>query len=339
MKHAKVDRHRNSSSTTTSKQSKTDGKVIKNQDKGYKSGAAIYLALFLLLAGAVLLFLPLAKQAYYKIPAGEEINKVKEYSTASSNGSENGRESIDLAATKEWFSEYNKKVASGELSISSDPFYFNDENSSFSTQGIEDGLIGYIEIPKMDCNLPIYLGATQINMLKGATIVSGSSVPMDDQTSNCVIAAHRSYDAALMFRYIEKLVPGDEVRVTMLWGEYSFIVCNTKIIDPNDIAAVGVQQGKDLVTLMTCHPYGQNTSRYIVICERSGSSTVIDTTNPTSETTSSINENGSELFGASLPELEDDLRMIGGGIFLFTAMVLVIKRIKTRRINGWKTQR
>ena len=330
MKHAKLDSQSNAPSVTTSKLNKTENKATESRDKGSKSGVATYVALFLLLAGAVLLFLPLAKQAYYKIPAGEEINKVKEYSIASSSGNENGQESIDLAATKEWFSNYNKKVASGELAISSDPFYFNDEGSSFSSQGIEDGLIGYIDIPKMDCNLPIYLGATQINMLKGATIVSGSSVPMDDPTSNCVIAAHRSYDAALMFRYIEKLTPGDDVRVTMLWGEYSYTVSSTKIIDPNDIAAVGIQQDKDLVTLMTCHPYGQNTSRYIVICERSGSNPATDTTNPANTTTLPANQDGSNLYGASLPEIEDDLRMIGGGIFLFTAMVLVIKRIKNK---------
>ncbi len=242
------------------------------------------------------------------------------------------RESLNEA--KEWLAQYNQKVAAGEISISADPFSFEEALDAFSTQGLEDGLIGYIEIPKMGSSLPLYLGASTEHMAKGATVVSGSSAPLGEESSNCVIAAHRGYSSAAMFRDIEELSAGDKVYVCTLWDKLTYTVVGTKVIDPSDTAAVSVQQGRDMVSLLTCHPYGYNYSRYVVECERSeGDSSVA------SDVSTTFNDDGSwSITSIPLPKIEDFLRLIGGIALLACALILVARKLSggRRRIRKAK---
>ena len=251
-------------------------------------------------------------------------------SAAAKNGA--SRESLNEA--KEWLAQYNQKVAAGEISISADPFSFEEALDAFSTQGLEDGLIGYIEIPKMGCSLPLYLGASTEHMAKGATVVSGSSAPLGEGSSNCVIAAHRGYSSAAMFRDIEELSAGDKVYVCTLWDKLTYTVVGTKVIDPSDTAAVSVQQGRDMVSLLTCHPYGYNYSRYVVECERSeGDSSVA------SDVSTTFNDDGSwSITNIPLPKIEDFLRLIGGIALLACALILVVRKLSggRRRIRKAK---
>lgn len=251
-------------------------------------------------------------------------------SAAAKNGA--SRESLNEA--KEWLAQYNQKVAAGEISISADPFSFEEALDAFSTQGLEDGLIGYIEIPKMGSSLPLYLGASTEHMAKGATVVSGSSAPLGEESSNCVIAAHRGYSSAAMFRDIEELSAGDKVYVCTLWDKLTYTVVGTKVIDPSDTAAVSVQQRRDMVSLLTCHPYGYNYSRYVVECERSeGDSSAA------SDAFTTFNDDGSwSITNIPLPKIEDFLRLIGGIALLACALILVARKLSggRRRIRKAK---
>ena len=71
-----------------------------------------------------------------------------------------------------------------------------------------------------------------------------------------------------MFRYIDKLEYGDIIKINNMWGELNYKVVKIDIINPTDIDEILIQKDKDLVTLITCHPYRINTHRYIVVCER-----------------------------------------------------------------------
>ena len=331
------------------------------------------LAILFLLVGAALLFFPLVQGAISQASMNEEISRVQnlsasgsddtgsaetdggfygaavegdgsqEVTAAASDGSDGpqgapaevtgaSRESLNEA--KEWLAQYNQKVAAGEISISADPFSFEEALDAFSTQGLEDGLIGYIEIPKMGCSLPLYLGASTEHMAKGATVVSGSSAPLGEESSNCVIAAHRGYSSAAMFRDIEELSAGDKVYVCTLWDKLTYTVVGTKVIDPSDTAAVSVQQRRDMVSLLTCHPYGYNYSRYVVECERSeGDSSV------TSDASTTFNDDGSwSITNIPLPKIEDFLRLIGGIALLACALILVVRKLSggRRRIRKAK---
>ena len=121
----------------------------------------------------------------------------------------------------------------------------------------------------MHVKLPLYLGATLENMRKGAAIMGETSLPLGTKNSNCVIAAHRGYKGIPYFREIEKLKAGDKVTIQNPWEKLSYRVEKIKIIKPDDSDQIRIQKGKDMVTLLTCHPYRSHGKyRYLVFCER-----------------------------------------------------------------------
>ena len=136
--------------------------------------------------------------------------------------------------------------------------------------GIKEGeAIGYIEIPDMDVTLPLYIGASEYNMSLGAAVMSETSMPVGGDSTNSVIVGHRGYSGAPYFREIERLSVGSLVHINTLWDEMVYRACEIKIIDPHDLDSILIQPGKDMVTLLTCHPYmSHGKQRYVVFCER-----------------------------------------------------------------------
>ena len=135
--------------------------------------------------------------------------------------------------------------------------------------GIADEVFGVISIPAMELEMPIFLGATEQHMAEGAAHLSQTSLPIGGDNTNCVIAGHRGYNGASYFRYIDKLKVGDLVSITNLWETLTYRVCEIKIIDPHDVTEILIQPGRELLTLLTCHPYASGgRQRYVVYCER-----------------------------------------------------------------------
>ena len=117
--------------------------------------------------------------------------------------------------------------------------------------------------------MQVYLGAGYTNMANGAALLSQTSIPMGGLNTNAVIAGHRGWRGASYFRYIDKLQPGDEVIITNLWEELHYAVTEIQIIQPNEVDKILIQPDRELVTLLTCHPYASGgRQRYLVICER-----------------------------------------------------------------------
>ena len=133
-----------------------------------------------------------------------------------------------------------------------------------------DGLFGYIEIPAMnDLSLPLYIGSSNEHMGNGAAVLGGTSIPVGGRNTNAVIAGHRGWRSVPYFKYIELLKIGDTVTITNPWEKLNYRVEEIKIIQPDDNEAVGIQEGKDMITLITCHPYRSNGKyRYAVYCVR-----------------------------------------------------------------------
>ena len=135
--------------------------------------------------------------------------------------------------------------------------------------GLADEVFGVISIPAMELEMPIFLGATEQHMADGAAHLSQTSLPIGGENTNCVIAGHRGYNGASYFRYIGKLKVGDLVSVTNLWETLTYRVCEIKIIEPHDVTEILIQPGRELLTLLTCHPYASGgRQRYVVYCER-----------------------------------------------------------------------
>lgn len=164
---------------------------------------------------------------------------------------------------------YNETIfAEGQSGLSCEYDY---QNPSFTLTdyGLEDEVFGVITIPAMDLEMPIFLGATDKHMAEGAAHMSQTSLPIGGENTNCVIAGHRGYGGASYFRYIEKLQIGDTVSVTNIWETLEYRVVQIKIIYPYQVEEILIQEGRELLTLLTCHPYASGgKQRYLVVCER-----------------------------------------------------------------------
>ncbi|MCL1917669.1 MAG: class C sortase [Peptococcaceae bacterium] len=149
-----------------------------------------------------------------------------------------------------------------------DPFSYEQPGLDLTEYGLSDNIMGYISIPKIEVLLPIHLGASTENMKQGAVHLTQTSYSVGGPNTNSVIAAHRGYSKALMFRKIDLLEIGDSVKIRNFREELDYEVTDIKIIDPHDSQEILIQPEKELVTLMSCHPFPGNKLRYLVYCER-----------------------------------------------------------------------
>ena len=164
--------------------------------------------------------------------------------------------------------EENQKIYEEKQSKLVDPFSYEQSAIDLSEYGIENNVIGYISIPKINIEVPILLGANTANMRKGAVHLTETSYPIGGVNTNSVIAAHRGYGRATLFRHIDKIGVGDKIHIRNFKEELTYEVYETKIINPDDISELEIQEGQDIITLITCHPYRVNTQRYIVKAKR-----------------------------------------------------------------------
>ena len=163
---------------------------------------------------------------------------------------------------------YNHKIFENDQEELADPFSFESASFDLTKYGLSDNLIGYLTIPVMDVELPVYLGATTENLAKGVAHLGQTSMPVGGANTNVVLAAHRGYRGIPMFREIEKIKVGDVVTFTTSFDTLHYEVTGIEIILPEEIDKIRIQPGKDMLTLFTCHPYRENTHRYVVFCER-----------------------------------------------------------------------
>jgi len=164
---------------------------------------------------------------------------------------------------------YNATVyASGQAELSDKSAY---EAPSFilADYGLDSEIFGVISIPSLDIEMPIFLGASYQHMADGAAHLTQTSLPIGGENTNCVIAGHRGWRGASYFLYLTDLKEGDEVFVTNLWETLRYRVVEIQIIDPNDIDAILIQEGRELLTLLTCYRVASGEKlRYLVFCER-----------------------------------------------------------------------
>ena len=165
--------------------------------------------------------------------------------------------------------EYNQALFNdGQISIS-DSSVFSISAIDLAAYGIEGEIVGVLEIPAMDLKMPIYLGASDEHLAKGLAQLGYSSLPLGGENTNCVLAGHRGWNGADYLRYIDRLEICDDVFLTNLWETLHYQVSDMQIIAPDDTDVIQIQPGKDLLTLLSCHPYASGgRQRYVVYCNR-----------------------------------------------------------------------
>lgn len=160
------------------------------------------------------------------------------------------------------------------LAALSSPFEQADE---LSTQGYAyeeilnisgTGIMGYVTIPQINVELPIYHGtsAEVLNIAVGH--LTGSSLPVGGDSTHAVISAHRGLPSARLFTDLDQLVVGDIFTITVLDEVFTYEVDQIRIILPNEVDKLAILPGEDRVTLMTCTPYGINSHRLLVQSHR-----------------------------------------------------------------------
>lgn len=165
--------------------------------------------------------------------------------------------------------EYNCRLYSEKQCNLTDLEACETPAADLPTYGIEDEIIGVLEIPAMELTMPVYLGASDAHLAAGAAVLGNTSAPIGGDDTNCVIAGHRGWRGADYFRHIDRLAVGDEVRITNLWETLTYTVADIQIIQPHEVDKIKIQSDRDLLTLLTCHPYASGgKQRYVVYCER-----------------------------------------------------------------------
>lgn len=164
---------------------------------------------------------------------------------------------------------YNQRIYAEKQSGLVDLEACEESAADLPAYGIDDEIIGVLEIPAMELTMPVYLGASDNHLAAGAAVLGNTSAPISGLNTNCVIAGHRGWKGADYFRHIDKLVIGDTVKLTNLWETLTYTVTNIQIIQPHEIEKIKIQPNRDLLTLLTCHPYASGgKQRYVVFCER-----------------------------------------------------------------------
>ena len=128
----------------------------------------------------------------------------------------------------------------------------------------ESGIMGYIDIPKINITLPIYHGTDESVLQIAIGHLMGTSLPVGGAGSHCVVSGHRGLPSARLFTDIDKLVEGDSFTMTVLNRTVTYEVDQVRIVEPTDLSDLLIKRGKDFCTLVTCTPYGINTHRLLV---------------------------------------------------------------------------
>lgn len=132
----------------------------------------------------------------------------------------------------------------------------------------DDGVMGYVEIPKISVYLPIYHGTSDDVLEKGVGHIQNTSVPIGGKSAHSVLTGHTGLPNAELFTRLDELGIGDIFYIHVLDDVLTYKVFETKVILPDKIDELQILNGKDYITLVTCTPYGVNSHRLLVKAER-----------------------------------------------------------------------
>lgn len=128
----------------------------------------------------------------------------------------------------------------------------------------DNGVMGYIEIPKVRCNLPIYHGTDEAVLQVAIGHVPGSSLPVGGESTHCVLSGHRGLPSAKLFTNLDELETGDVFMLRVLDETLTYEVDQIRTVLPNELGDLAIVEGEDYCTLVTCTPYGINSHRLLV---------------------------------------------------------------------------
>ena len=164
--------------------------------------------------------------------------------------------------------EYNRYLKLQDRNIVTDADYEPDDYYETLLNLTGNSMMGYVEIPKIDVTEPIYHYSHEISLGKGIGHIHGSSLPVGGKSTHSVLTGHRGLPNQKFFSDLDKVSIGDKFYIHVLGEVLVYRVYDIQEIEPHDVGVLFIEDDKDLVTLVTCTPYGVNTERLLVMGER-----------------------------------------------------------------------
>lgn len=220
--------------------------------------------------GFLLMMYPMISNYYYRVDANREIQEFQDGAKK--------LDDVEILRRMELARAYNQTL---------DPSKLGDPYTEKEKEGIAEYArmlevaekIGFVEIPTIDANLPIYAGTSMEVLDKGCGHLEGTSLPVGGPSTHAVLTAHRGLPKAKMFRELDKLKEGDVFYVHNIQTVLAYKVDHIETVEPSNFEPILVKEGKDYATLLTCTPYMINSHRLLVRGHRIPYTPPVDETN------------------------------------------------------------
>ncbi len=219
-----------------------------------KKHLSTILLVLALLVGAALLLYPTASDYWNSFHQSQAIATYAEEVA--------GLTTVDYE--KVWLSAvaYNER-----MSAAGNPFILSEEQweeylKELNVSG--SGIMGYIEIPKIECSLPIYHGTDESVLQIAIGHIEGTSLPVGGAGTHCALSGHRGLPSAKLFTHLDQLSEGDVFMLRVLNETLTYEVDQIHIVLPQEVDDLAMVPGRDFCTLVTCTPYGINSHRLLV---------------------------------------------------------------------------
>lgn len=180
-------------------------------------------------------------------------------------------ENIDTQDTEQMLADaqaYNATLASSVSEVINGMEYEKDDTYESLLAVDSEGMMGYIEIPCIDCTEPIYHYSTDEVLSEGIGHIHGSSLPVGGESTHAVLTGHRGLPGQKFFTDLDELTVGKKFYIHMLDQILAYEVYDVQTVLPEEVSSLKIEQGQDIVTLVTCTPYGVNSHRLLVTGKR-----------------------------------------------------------------------
>lgn len=281
----------------------SESKAVKTR-RG-KTGKKKVLLVIVFLLGLSIFIYPLISQWYYSRESERQVIRFR--------GDVNRMEDADVLERIDLAHAYNETLDPRRIA---DPFSEREQRgrAEYARMLEVHEQMGYVSIPTIGQELPVYAGTSEVVLQKGVGHLEGTSLPVGGVGTHAVITAHRGLPKAKLFTDLDKLKEGDVFYYTNIQTTLAYRVDTVRVIEPTDFAPVLVMEGEDRMTLLTCTPYMINSHRLIVQGHR------IDYTPPVQEDLISV---------AKTSQLYRHLTFVLAVVALL--MLVVIHRDRSRR--------
>lgn len=222
-----------------------------------KKNIPVIIFTIFILTGILIMFYPVITN-YINSTKSSQV--IKSYATNVSSQNEDYKKSMLNKAR-----EYNSKLSGRTIvDVFSNTADTEQQGYSDILNISGDGIMGYIEIPKIDVKTPIYHGTSAKVLQKGVGHLKDSSFPIGGESTHTILAGHRGLPTSRLFTDLDQIKVGDLFYIYILGETLAYQVDQIIIVEPSEVEPLRLQEGKDYVTLVTCTPYAINTHRLLV---------------------------------------------------------------------------